>query len=85
MSPDDVSTIKPGIVLQGDGGVSAGATILMNKQADEYTDIILCLAPASTHDPFVVWTYNHARGKCLKGEYFDNLQHALFAYEEREW
>ena len=81
---DDVSTIKPGIVLQGDGGVSTGATILMNKMADEYTDVILCLAPKSEYDPFVVWTYNHARGTCLRGEYFNNLQYALQAYEERE-
>ena len=82
---DDVSTIKPGIVLQGDGGVSSGATILMHKQADEYTDVILCLAPKSTYDPFVIWTYNHARGKCLRGEYFNSLQYALNAYEEREF
>ena len=82
---DDVSTIKPGIVLQGDGGVSSGATILMHKQADEYTDVILCLAPESIYDPFVIWTYNHARGKCLRGEYFNSLQYALNAYEEREF
>ena len=82
---EDITTIRPGIVIEGDGGVSRGATILMHKQADEYTDVILCLAPQSIHDPFVVWTYNHARGRCLSGEYFNNLQHALNAYEEREF
>ena len=82
---EDVSTIKPGIVLQGDGGASTGATILMNKQANEYTDVILCLAPKSEYHPFVVWSYEHASGICRRGEYFDNLQYALNAYEEREF
>lgn len=81
----NVSTIKVGITLQGDGGTSKGALILANKMSDEFTDIILCYAPASPHDPFVVWSYEHASGICRRGEYFDNILHATFAYEEREW
>ena len=81
----NVTTLKIGIVLQGDGGASSGATVLAHKMSDEYSDVILCYAPASPHDPFIVWTYNHERGTCSKGEYFDNILHATFAYEEREW
>ena len=81
----DVSTIKPGIVLQGDGGKSTEATVLQHKQADQYTDVVLCLAPLSPYHPFVVWSYEHASGMCRRGEYFDNLQYALNAYEEREF
>ena len=85
MNPEDIITIKPGVILQGDGGVSSGAIVLMHKQADEYSDIILCLAPASTHYPFVVWTYSHARGMCHVGKYFKDLQEALDLYNTREW
>lgn len=81
----NVSTLKVGIVLQGDSGVSTGATVLANKMSDEYSDVILCYAPASPYHPFVVWTYLHESGRCSKGEYFDNILHATFAYEEREW
>jgi hypothetical protein len=82
---DDVTTIKPGIVLQGDGGVSTGAIVLAHKQVDNYTDVILCFAEASTYDPFVVWTYNHERGTCSQGEYFNRIDYAVSAYAEREF
>jgi hypothetical protein len=81
----EISTIKPGVILEGDGGVSRGATVLQHKQADEYTDIVLCLAPASPLHPFVVWTYNHARGTCQRGDYFETLQEAINVYNEREF
>ena len=84
MNPDNVSTIKPGVVIEG-SGASSGSTILMNKQADEYTDVVLCLAPASPYHPFVVWTYTHARGTCMRGDYFDNLPAAINIYNNREW
>jgi hypothetical protein len=82
MNPDNVSTIKPGVVIEGNGA-SRGATILMNKQADEGADVILCLAPESPHHPFVVWTYHHARGTCMRGDYFDNLPDAINIYNNR--
>jgi len=79
-------TITEGTILQGDGGASTGAVIIKHKQADEYTDIILCDASErSPYDPYVVWTYNHARGTCHVGEYFNKLEYALSAYEEREF
>lgn len=84
MRPKDISTIKPGIVIEGNG-TSAGATVLQHKQADEYTDVVLCLAPNSPIHPFVVWTYTHATGACSRGDYFDNLQDALNTYNHREW
>lgn len=81
---EDISTIKVGIVLQGDGGVSTGAIVLANKMADNYTDVILCYASASTHDPFAVWTYNHENGRCYRGEYFDTIEEAVNCYILRE-
>ena len=81
----NVTTLKVGIVLQGDGGASTGAMILAHKPSDEFTDIILCYASNSPHDPFVVWKYEHATGICRRGEYFSNILHAVFAYDEREW
>jgi hypothetical protein len=81
----NVTTLKVGIILQGDSGASTGAMILAHKPSDEFTDIILCYASNSPHDPFVVWTYEHATGICRRGEYFSNILHAVFAYDEREW
>ena len=84
--PDEVIvTIKVGTVLQGDGGVSTGATVLAHKMADEYTDVILCYAPNSPRDPFVLWTYNHERGTCSKGDYFYHLEAAVEFYKHREY
>jgi len=82
---EKVTTLKIGIVLQGDGGVSSGAIVLAHKMADEFSDVILCYSAASPHDPFVVWTYEHERGICRRGEYFNSIFHATYAYEEREW
>ena len=82
---EKVTTLKIGIVLQGDGGSSTGAMVLAHKQSDEFSDIILCYASNSPHDPFVVWTYEHESGICRRGEYFSNIFHATYAYEEREW
>jgi hypothetical protein len=82
---EDLSTIKPGIYLQGDGGVSSGALILANKQADNFTDVILCYAERSQFHPFVVWSYEHASGMCRRGDYFTTLQEAMNVYNEREW
>jgi hypothetical protein len=82
---EDVSTIKPGIYLQGDGGVSTGALILANKQADNYTDIVLCYSERSTHHPFVVWSYEHSSGICRRGDYFKTLEEAMNIYKERKW
>ena len=85
MDGNSLVTIKVGVILEGDGGASTGAKVLAHKQADNYTDVILCFAEASPHDPFVVWTYNHERGTCSKGEYFNQLEHAISAYAEREF
>jgi hypothetical protein len=85
MAGETIVTIKEGTILQGDGGASTGAVIIKHKEADEYTDVILCDASlGSPYDPYVVWTYNHERGSCSRGEYFNKLEHALSAYEERE-
>jgi hypothetical protein len=85
MDGNSIVTIKVGTYLQGDGGASRGALILDHKQADNYTDVILCYAAESPHDPFVVWTYNHERGTCSKGEYFNRIDYAVSAYAEREF
>ena len=85
MDGNSLVTIKVGTYLQGDGGVSTGAIVLAHKQADNYTDVILCYAAESPHDPFVVWTYEHATGVCRKGEYFDRIDYAVSAYAEREF
>jgi hypothetical protein len=85
MDGNSIVTIKVGTYLQGDGGASRGALVLDHKQADNYTDVILCYAEESPHDPFVVWTYNHERGTCSKGEYFNRIDYAVSAYAEREF
>ena len=85
MDGNSIVTIKVGTYLQGDGGASSGAIVLDHKHVDNYTDVILCYAPESPHDPFVVWTYNHARGTCSKGEYFTRIDYAVSAYSEREF
>jgi hypothetical protein len=85
MDGNSIVTIKVGTYLQGDGGASRGALVLAHKQADNYTDVILCYASESPHDPFVVWTYEHATGVCRKGEYFDRIDYAVSAYAEREF
>ena len=85
MTPEDISTIKPGIYLQGDGGVSTGALVLANKQADNFTDVILCYAENSPHHPFIVWSYEHASGICRRGDYEETLEAAMNIYKEREW
>jgi hypothetical protein len=82
---ESVVTIKPGVYLQGDGGVSTGALILAHKQADEYTDVILCYAEKSKYDPFVVWSYEHDSGICRRGDYFRTLEEAMNIYRKREW
>jgi hypothetical protein len=82
---ENISVLRPGITLEGDGGVSTGAIVLANKQADEFTDIILCFAPKSIHDPFVVWTYENASCVCRRGDYFRTLKEAMNIYEKREW
>ena len=85
MDGNSLVTIKVGTYLQGDGGASTGAIVLAHKEADNYSDVILCYAPESPHDPFVVWTYNHERGRCSKGEYFNRIDYAVSAYAEREF
>ena len=70
MTEDTIVTITEGTILQGDG-VSHLAEVLQHKQADDLTDVILCHAPLSL-DPYVVWSYHHASGKCYRGEYFNN-------------
>jgi hypothetical protein len=85
MDGNSIVTIKVGTYLQGDGGASSGAMVLAHKEADIYTDVILCYASESPHDPFVVWTYEHATGVCRKGEYFDCIDYAVSAYAEREF
>jgi hypothetical protein len=78
-----IVTIKIGTVIQGDGGVSKGATILNLKPSNPDCDVILCYAPESTYHPFVVWTYNHATGGCVWGDYFDNINDAAARFAER--
>ncbi len=85
MDGNSLVTIKVGTYLQGDGGASTGAIVLDHKQADNYSDVILCYAPESPHDPFVVWTYEHATGVCRKGEYFNRIDYAVSTYAEREF
>lgn len=85
MDGNSLVTIKVGTYLQGDGGASKGAIVLAHKEADNYSDVILCYAPESPHDPFVVWTYNHENGACSKGEYFNRIDYAVSAYAEREF
>jgi len=85
MDGQSLVTIKVGTYLQGDGGVSTGAMVLAHKEADIYTDVILCYAYQSPHDPFVVWTYEHATGVCRKGKYFNRIDYAVSAYAEREF
>ena len=85
MDGNSIVTIKVGTYLQGDGGASSGAMVLAHKESDIYTDVILCYASESPHDPFVVWTYEHATGVCRKGEYFDRIDYAVSAYAEREF
>lgn len=85
MTEQTICTIRPGIVLQGNGGVSSGATVLAHKSADEYTDVILCHAPASIYHPYVVWTYNHETGSCFTGDYYKTEAEARERYAEREY
>ena len=85
MSPENISVLKAGIRLQGDGGASTGAIVLANKEADNFTDVIICYAENSPHHPFVVWSYEHASGMCRRGDYFATLQEAVNVYNEREW
>ncbi len=82
---EQLVTIKVGITLQGDSGASTGAVVLAHKMADEFTDVILCYAPNSPHDPFVVWTYEHSTGTCRRGEYFYHIKAAVAFYDAREW
>jgi hypothetical protein len=82
LSPEIV-TIKIGTILQGDGGVSSGATVLNLKPGMPGSDVILCYAPASSYHPFVVWTYNHHTGGCVWGEYFDNVNDAAEYFTTR--
>jgi hypothetical protein len=86
MTPKNtIVTIKIGTVLQGDGGVSTGAMILNLKSSNTDCDTILCYAPESPHDPFVVWTYNHTTGSCVWGEYFNNINDAANRFAERNY
>jgi hypothetical protein len=85
MDGQSLVTIKVGTILEGDGGVSTGAIILAHKEADNLTDVILCYASGSPHDPFIVWTYEHERGRCRRGEYFNRIDYAVSAYAEREF
>lgn len=79
-----VSTITTGTILQGDGGVSTGATVLANKpSADLECDVILCHAPASSHDPFVTWIYHHETGRCYLGHYFPTLEEGYEDFKKR--
>lgn len=82
-----VTVIRCGTVLQGDGGASTGAEVLQFKPSvmDENCTIILCKAPNSPHDPFVVWTYNEITGKCGTGDYFRDITEAAKRFEERSW
>jgi hypothetical protein len=83
--PIFVVTIKPGVYLERDAGVSKGALVLANKECDGFTDIVLCYAEASQHHPFVVWSYEHSSGLCRRGDYFTNLEEALNRYKERNY
>lgn len=84
MSQPIISTIKVGTVLQGDGGVSTGATILAHKPSvDIECDVILCHAPASSHDPFVTWIYHHESGRCYWGHYYQTIEEATEDYTKR--
>jgi hypothetical protein len=85
MMPDNVSVIKPGVIIEGDNGASRGAVIIANKQADNFTDVVLCLASESPHHPYVVWTYRHDNGRCFDGNYFKTLDEAMARYIEREY
>ena len=85
MSPENISVLRPGIRLEGDGGASTGALVLANKQADNFTDVILCYAENSPHHPFVVWSYENASCICRRGDYFKTLEEAMNVYKEREW
>jgi hypothetical protein len=82
---ENISVLRPGIVIEGDDGASKHAMVLANKQADNFTDVILCWAPNSPHDPFVVWSYENASGVCRRGDYFNNIIDAVRIYEDREW
>ena len=77
-------TIKPGVVLEG-AGASKNAIVLAHKPADNFTDVVLCLATSSPYHPYVVWTYNHESGKCFQGDYFKTIEEATARYTEREF
>jgi hypothetical protein len=83
MGKDIVSTLKIGVLLQGDGGVSSGAMVLANKSSvDIEADVVLCYAPTSLHK-FVTWTYYHPTGSCNWGHYFTTIQEAVEDFERR--
>lgn len=85
MEEEEIITIKPGTRLQGDGGASSGALVLMNKPALPGSDVILCVSEKSPWHPFVVWTYHHSTGMCEHGDYFDILEKAQKRFEERNY
>lgn len=82
-----VSVVRTGTILQGRGGASSGATVLLSKDSpvDEHCTIILCHAPASPYHPYVVWTYNEITGACSTGDYFDNQAAAAARFADRTW
>lgn len=80
-----LSILTIGVRLEGDQGVSRGATVLQYKDVDEFSAVILCVSQSSPHHPFIVWTYNYVNSYCSRGDYFNNLQEALHRYNEREY
>ena len=79
---ENVSVLKPGLRLEG-GGTSKGAIVLAHKESTADTDVVLCYAAESPHDPFVVWYYYHNSGSCGVGSYHNNLWDAIKKYHDR--
>jgi len=82
-----IDTLAPGIILQGDNGVSTGARVIDCKPSLAYdvNSVIVCHAPNSTAKPYVVWTYNHDSGRCLTGHYFETESEAMERFHSRNW
>lgn len=72
----DLTTIRVGVALEGDGGVSTGAIVLDHVVMGDDHDEILCFAPNS-RDKFVIWEYTHSTGRCARGQYFSTLVNAM--------
>jgi hypothetical protein len=79
MAMDNISVLRVGIVLEGDGGVSTGAIVLDHRIYDDATDEVLCLAPKSP-DKYVIWKYDHKTGRCSQGQYYGMISEAVAAW-----